>query len=43
MAVASATRAEKNGPRARWSLTFIPLPNRPEQPTIKQLRIGETS
>jgi cold-inducible RNA-binding protein len=29
MAVASATWAEKNGPRARWSLTFILLPNRP--------------
>jgi RNA recognition motif-containing protein len=29
MAIASATWAEKNGPRARWSLTFIRLPNRP--------------
>ena len=26
MAVASATWAEKNGPRARWSLTFIQSP-----------------
>ena len=29
MAVASATRAEKNGTRARWSLNFVLLPNRP--------------
>ncbi len=43
MAVASATRAEKNGLGARWSLTFIPCPIARRQPTIKQLPIGETS